>query len=43
MPYTMVKDHRTNFETGNVNSVMDGNIDDFISSYLQKKSKEKDI
>ena len=44
MPYTMVKDHRTNFETGNVNSVMDGNIDDFISSYLQMKSKEeKDI
>lgn len=40
MPYTMVKDHRTNFETGNVNSVMDGNIDDFISAYLQMESKK---
>ncbi len=34
MPYTMVKDHRTGEETGNINAVMDGNIDNFISAYL---------
>lgn len=34
-PYTMVKDHRTNAETGNVDSVMDGNIDLFINAYLK--------
>ena len=34
-PYTMVKDHRTNAETGNVTSVMDGNIDLFINAYLK--------
>jgi peptide chain release factor 2 len=34
-PYSMVKDHRTNFETGNVDAVMDGAIDDFITAYLQ--------
>ena len=35
MPYTLVKDHRTNFEIGNVNAVMDGEIDDFINAYLK--------
>ena len=35
-PYTMVKDHRTNYETGNVQSVMDGNIDEFMESYLKE-------
>ncbi len=35
-PYTMVKDHRTGSETGNVQSVMDGNIDQFIIDYLKK-------
>ena len=35
MPYTMVKDHRTNFETGNVNAVMDGDLDGFINAYLK--------
>lgn len=35
-PYTMVKDHRTNYETGNVDAVMDGEIDGFISEYLKK-------
>ncbi|NLK27404.1 MAG: peptide chain release factor 2 [Clostridiales bacterium] len=43
-PYTMVKDHRTNEEVGNVTSVLDGNIDPFINAYLkwnaQKKSEE---
>ncbi len=34
-PYTMVKDHRTNEETGNVDAVMDGHIDNFISAYLR--------
>ena len=34
-PYTMVKDHRTNEETGNVDSVMDGNLDPFINAYLK--------
>lgn len=37
-PYTMVKDHRTNVETGNVNAVMDGDIDLFINAYLAAKS-----
>ncbi len=36
-PYTMVKDHRTNYEVGNVESVMDGNIDGFIESYLKSQ------
>ena len=34
-PYTLVKDHRTNFETGNVQAVMDGDLNDFIDSYLK--------
>ncbi|MDP2838810.1 MAG: peptide chain release factor 2, partial [Syntrophales bacterium] len=33
-PYKMVKDHRTNLETGNVNRILDGDIDDFIEAYL---------
>lgn len=39
-PYTLVKDHRTNYEVGNVDKVMDGDIDDFINSYLSKKEIE---
>lgn len=35
-PYTLVKDHRTGCETGNIQAVMDGEIDDFIHSYLIK-------
>ncbi|WYA01969.1 peptide chain release factor 2 [Fusobacterium nucleatum] len=34
-PYALVKDHRTNTEVGNVKAVMDGDIDDFINSYLR--------
>jgi peptide chain release factor 2 len=34
-PYNMVKDHRTNQETGNVGAVMDGQLDDFINAYLK--------
>ena len=36
-PYTMVKDHRTKHEVGNIQSVMDGNIDEFIETYLKQK------
>lgn len=38
-PYNMVKDHRTSFETGNVNAVMNGDLDGFINAYLKAKSK----
>ena len=34
-PYSMVKDHRTNIEIGNINSVMDGEIDEFINGFLK--------
>ncbi|HYH04498.1 MAG TPA: peptide chain release factor 2, partial [Bacillota bacterium] len=34
-PYTMVKDHRTEAETGNVQAVMDGDLDPFIEAYLR--------
>lgn len=34
-PYTLVKDHRTNFEIGNIQAVMDGKIDEFIFEYLK--------
>lgn len=37
-PYTMVKDHRTNEENGNVSSVLDGNLDSFINAYLKWRS-----
>ncbi len=40
-PYTMVKDHRTGAETGNVDAVLDGDIDMFISAYLKWKSLSK--
>ena len=37
-PYNMVKDHRTNFEVGNIGAVMDGALDGFINDYLRKAS-----
>ena len=37
MPYTLVKDARTGYEDGNISSVMDGNIDEFINAYLKAK------
>ena len=36
-PYTLVKDHRTGYETGNVQAVMDGDLNGFIDSYLKYK------
>ena len=39
MPYTLVKDTRTGFETGNIQAVMDGDIDGFINAYLKMTSK----
>ena len=41
MPYTLVKDNRTGWETGNIAAVMDGEIDDFINEYLKMISKKK--
>ncbi len=38
-PYSMVKDHRTNFETGNTGAVMDGDLDGFINAYLTAMSR----
>ena len=35
-PYTLVKDHRTGYEVGNVQSVMDGDLDGFIDAYLKQ-------
>jgi len=37
-PYTMVKDHRTNYEVGNVQGVMDGDLDGFMESYLKNEN-----
>ncbi len=40
-PYNMVKDHRTDYETGNTQAVLDGHIDEFIHAYLKMKALEK--
>ncbi|MBR1695151.1 MAG: peptide chain release factor 2, partial [Selenomonas sp.] len=40
-PYTMVKDHRTSQETGNVQAVMDGDIDPFIRAFLAAKANHE--
>lgn len=42
MPYTLVKDHRTNCENGNISAVMDGDIDNFINAYLSQQA-QKDL
>lgn len=39
-PYTLVKDHRTNYEVGNVEGVMDGDLNGFIDCYLKSLVKE---
>jgi peptide chain release factor 2 len=38
-PYQMVKDHRTGAETGNTSAVLDGDIDDLITAFLQWRAK----
>jgi peptide chain release factor 2 len=38
-PYTMVKDHRTDFEVGDANRVLDGDLDDFVRAYLLKAAR----
>lgn len=40
-PYQMVKDHRTNFQTGNVTAALDGDLDGFIESYLRYRAKDR--
>jgi len=39
MPYTLVKDHRTNYEDGDINKVMDGDLDEFMNAYLKSKTQ----
>ena len=40
-PYTMVKDHRTNYEVGNIQGVMNGDLNDFMDAYLKMESKSQ--
>lgn len=40
-PYTLVKDHRTNVENGNVSVVLDGDLDPFINAYLKKRNEDE--
>ncbi len=40
-PYQMVKDHRTNAETGNIQAVLDGDLDDFVAAELRRRATER--
>ena len=40
MPYTLAKDHRTGYENGNIQNVMDGDIDGFINAFLAMKAAD---
>ena len=42
-PYQLIKDHRTGYETGNVNAVLDGNLDQFIKEYLVFRKEKKNL
>lgn len=42
-PYSMIKDHRTNYETSNVNKILDGNLDEFIESNLRSGNANEDF
>ena len=42
-PYRMIKDHRTGFETGNVEPVLDGDLSEFIKAYLQMQAGKKPL
>ena len=42
-PYQLIKDHRTDYETGNVNAVLDGGLDEFINNYLLFKKEKKQV
>jgi peptide chain release factor 2 len=40
-PYTMVKDHRTDYEVGNANAVLDGDLDGFVHAYLMASAQRR--
>jgi peptide chain release factor 2 len=40
-PYQMVKDHRTEYETGNAQAVLDGDLNDFMEAYLRKGKRKR--
>jgi peptide chain release factor 2 len=40
-PYTMVKDHRTDFEVGNANAVLDGDLDGFVRAWLEANARDR--
>ena len=40
-PYTMVKDHRTDFEVGNANAVLDGDLDGFVRAWLEANARNR--
>jgi peptide chain release factor 2 len=42
MPYTLAKDNRTGYETGDIAAVMDGNIDEFMNAFLKYKAQSSE-